>query len=59
MRKLIDVLEKEDLHIVDRVKNFANGVLANDPDMAAVGKNLLQIIQRLVSLSQVHSEVIQ
>ena len=51
MRKLIDVLEKEDLHILDRVKSFCNDVAANDPGLAAVAKTVLSIINRVVSIS--------
>lgn len=50
MRKLIDVLEKEDLHILERVKAFANDVVANDPDRAGVAKTLLHIVQRVVRM---------
>lgn len=50
MRKLIDVLEKEDLHILDRVKQFANEVISNDPDRAGVAKTLLHIVGRVVSV---------
>jgi hypothetical protein len=49
MRKLIDVLEKEDLHILDRVKAFATEVVATDGDKAIGAKTLLQIVQRVVS----------
>jgi son of sevenless len=49
MGKLIDVLEKEDLHILDRVKQFANEVISNDPDRAGVAKTLLHIVGRVVS----------
>ncbi len=48
MRKLIETLEKEDMHILDRVKDFATGILKNNPDMAPVAKSLLHIVQRVV-----------
>ncbi|PVF94083.1 hypothetical protein CPB86DRAFT_65440 [Serendipita vermifera] len=47
MRKLIDVLEKEDLNILDRVKAFASEVVAADGDKAIGAKTLLQIVQRV------------
>ncbi|CAG8654839.1 12140_t:CDS:2, partial [Acaulospora colombiana] len=47
MRKLIDVLEKEDLNILDRVKAFASEVVASDGDKAIGAKTLLQIVQRV------------
>ena len=50
MRKLIDVLEREDLHILDRVKDFCNEVAATDPTIAGVAKTVLSIITRVVSL---------
>ena len=50
MRKLIDVLEKEDLHILDRVKSFCNDVAVNDPGLAGVAKTVLSIINRVVSI---------
>jgi hypothetical protein len=49
MRKLIDVLEREDLHILDRVKSFCNEVTAADPGIAGVAKTVLSIINRVVS----------
>ena len=49
MRKMIDVLEKEDLHILERVKSFCNDVVVNDPGIAGVAKVVLSIISRVVS----------
>lgn len=48
MRKLLETLEKEDMHILDRVKDFANGIVHTSPEMAPVAKSLLQIAQRVV-----------
>ncbi|KAG8784158.1 hypothetical protein FRC15_003915 [Serendipita sp. 397] len=47
MRKLIDALEKEDLHILERVKTFAADVAASDPDRATVAKTLMGIVHRV------------
>ncbi|KIM23625.1 hypothetical protein M408DRAFT_252373 [Serendipita vermifera MAFF 305830] len=47
MRKLIDVLEEEDLHVLDRVKGFCNDVVANDPSRAGVARALLAIVTRV------------
>lgn len=47
MRKLIDVLEKEDLRILDRVKAFASDIITSEPERAPVAKTLLGIVQRV------------
>ena len=48
MRKLIDVLEKEDLRILDRVKAFASDIVTAEPERDGVAKTLLGIVQRVV-----------
>jgi son of sevenless-like protein len=48
IRKLIDSLEKDDLHILTRVKAFANDIFTTSPEMSGAAKNILHIVKRVV-----------
>lgn len=48
IRKLIDSLEKDDLHILTRVKAFANDIFITSPEMSGAAKNIVHIVKRVV-----------
>ena len=52
IRKLIDSLEKDDLHILTRVKAFANDIYTTSPEMTGAAKNIAHIVKRVVCPSK-------
>lgn len=51
MRKLIGGLENEDIHILGRVKTFAQEIMLNGPESNGIAETLLYIVQRAVCVS--------
>jgi hypothetical protein len=48
MRKLIDMLEREDVYILGRIESFAHGALVENLDSWQAVRNLLYVVQRAV-----------